>query len=71
MRISERGQITIPKNLRQKYGLTKDMEVEITPTDGGLLIRKRTQARHPVDDLVGILEKPSSADQYIDEIRGV
>ena len=70
MRISERGQITIPKALRQKYGLTKDMEVEITPTDAGLLIRKRTQGRHPVDEVIGILDKPSSTDQYIDENRG-
>ena len=70
MRISERGQITIPKKLRQEYGLTKDMEVEITPTDAGLLVRKRTQGRHPVDDLIGILGKPSSTNQYLHEIRG-
>ena len=70
MRISKRGQITIPKKLRQEYGLTKDMEVEITPTDNGLLIRKRSQGRHPVDELIGILKKPSNTDQYINEIRG-
>jgi bifunctional DNA-binding transcriptional regulator/antitoxin component of YhaV-PrlF toxin-antitoxin module len=70
MRISERGQITIPKKLRQKYGFTKDMEVEIEPIDSGLLIRKRNRGRHPVDDLVGVLNKPSSTDQYIDQIRG-
>ncbi len=70
MRISERGQITIPKNLRQKYGLTKDMEVEITATDAGLLIRKRTQGRHPVNELIGILDKQSSTDKYLNEIRG-
>jgi AbrB family looped-hinge helix DNA binding protein len=70
MHISERGQITIPKKLRQKYGLTKNMEVEITPTDDGLLIRKRTRGRHPVDNLTGILEKQSSTDQYLKEVRG-
>ena len=41
MRISERGQITIPKYLRDRFGMNRDVEVEITPTDGGLLIRKR------------------------------
>jgi AbrB family looped-hinge helix DNA binding protein len=70
MRISERGQITIPKNLRQRYGLTKDMEVEITPTDEGLLIRKRTQGTHPVDAVIGILRNPSGTDEYLSEIRG-
>ena len=70
MRISERGQITIPKTLRQRYGLTKNMEIEVTPTEEGLLIRKRTKRRHPVDELVGILSKPSSSDRYLNEIRG-
>ena len=71
MHISDRGQITIPKKLRQRYGLTKNTEVEINPTDDGLLIRKRTQSRHPVDRLIGILDKPSNTDQYLTEIRGV
>lgn len=70
MKVSERGQITIPKKLRQRYGLTKDMEVDITPTEDGLLIRKRTQGRHPVDKLIGILSRPSSTDEYLDQLRG-
>ena len=70
MKISERGQITIPKALRQKYGLTKNMEVEITAIDAGLLIRKRTRARHPVDEMVGILGNESITDDYIEGIRG-
>jgi len=70
MKISERGQITIPKGLRRRYGLSKDTEVEITPTEAGLMIRKKTSSRHPVDELIGILKQPSSADDYIEEIRG-
>ena len=41
MMISERGQITIPKALRDRSGLNHNVEVEITPTDEGLLIRQR------------------------------
>ena len=41
MRISEGGRITIPKPLRDRYGMNRNVEVEITPTDEGLLIRKR------------------------------
>ena len=40
MRVSERGQITIPKRLRDQFGMQHNVEVEITPTDDGLLIRK-------------------------------
>ena len=46
MRVSERGQITIPKPLRDRFGMNPNVEVEITPTEEGLLIQKRTSARH-------------------------
>ena len=32
MRISEQGQITIPKHLRERFGMDPNVEVEITPT---------------------------------------
>ena len=75
MRISERGQITIPKALRNRFGLHHNVEVEISPTDRGLLIRKRTTAEHPVDRVYGILGRDAlgegvSIDDYIEEIRG-
>ena len=70
MRISERGQITIPKWLRDRFGMYKDVEVEITPTEYGLLIQKRTAAKHPVERVSGILDGIGDVDQYIEEIRG-
>ncbi|MCY3762144.1 MAG: AbrB/MazE/SpoVT family DNA-binding domain-containing protein [Gemmatimonadetes bacterium] len=70
MRISERGQITIPKRLRDRFGMNPDVEVEITPTEHGLLIQKRTAARHPVERVYAILGSGESTDDYIEEIRG-
>lgn len=76
MRITERGQITIPKPLRERYGLTRDVEVEVTPTDDGLLIRKQAAGEHPVYKIAGILDGieqpgiPTDVDEYIEEIRG-
>ena len=75
MRISKRGQITIPKHLRERVGMNHNVEVEITPTERGLLIKKRTTAEHPVDRVYGILGKDAlgegvSVDDYIEEIRG-
>lgn len=71
MRVSKRGQITIPKPLRDRYGLHPGVEVEVIPTDNGLLIRKDTAAQHPVDRLSGILDgSGSDVDEYIEEIRG-
>ena len=47
MRVSQRGQITIPKPLREQFGLEPDVEVELTPTEDGLLIRKCGEGIEP------------------------
>ena len=70
MRISERGQITIPKALRDRFGMRADVEVEVIPTENGLLIQKRTAAKHPVERVYGILGGGEDIDAYIEEIRG-
>lgn len=77
MRVSERGQITIPKRLRDRFGMRHNVEVEIVPAEGGLLIRKRSAAGHPVDGVYAILaggrdagDLPDGTDDYLDELRG-
>ena len=75
MRISKQGRITIPKHLRERFGLHRNVEVETSPTEHGLLLKKRATAPHPVDRVAGILDAPAlgdgvSVDDYIEEIRG-
>lgn len=70
MRISQRGQITIPKPLRDRFGMNHNVEVEIVPAKTGLLIRKRSAAGHPVDRVYGILEDDGDTDRYMKRIRG-
>jgi len=70
MKISERGQITIPKSLRNKLGLLKSVEIDVIPVKEGLLIQKRSRGKHPVDEVMGILKRPSNTDRYIEEVRG-
>ena len=69
MRISERGQITIPKSLRDRYGMNHNVEIEITATEHGLLVQKRTTGKHPVERVYGILGGNGNTDEYIEEIR--
>ena len=72
MRIGERGQVTIPKRLRDEYGLQKDVEVEFIPEKGGIRIQKQTGGMHPVDRIRGIakLRHADTVDDYIEELRG-
>ena len=70
MRISKRGQITIPKTLRDRFGMKPNVDVVITPTQDGLLVQKRTATKHPVDRIYGILAGVGRTRDYVDEIRG-
>ena len=70
MKISERGQIAIPKPLRNKLGLLKSVEIDVIPVKDGLLIQKCSRGKHPVDEVMGILKRPSNTDRYIEEVRG-
>ena len=45
MKISERGQITIPQPLRDRYGLLPDTEVEFIEREGGLMLMKSPDNR--------------------------
>ena len=70
MKVSERGQVTIPKQLRDRYGLHPEVEIEIVADEDGIRVRKRTGAAHPVREVFGILNRPAGVDAYIEEIRG-
>ncbi len=50
--------------------MNPNVEVEITPTKNGLLIRKRTSAIHSVDRIYGIVAWDGCADKYFNGIRG-
>lgn len=42
-RVTEKGQATIPKNLREKYDLEPGDEVVWMDTDEGIVVKKRTR----------------------------
>ena len=45
MRIGDRGQVTIPQALREKYGFMANTEVEFIPDQNGLLLVARPASR--------------------------
>lgn len=72
VKIGQRGQVIIPKRLREEYGLEKDTEVEFVRRKEGVCIRKRRRRAHPVDSVYGIvkLQGANSVDEYIEAARG-
>lgn len=67
--VSEKGQITIPKRVRDSLGVRAGDVLELKEVDGSFVATKITQGR-TFRSLVGLLNNPSSSDEFLDEIRG-
>ena len=70
MKIMEKGQVTIPKKYRERYGFTRTTELDFVPTAEGLLLVKKASRQSPLRQVYGILKKPGSTDELLEEIRG-
>lgn len=71
MKVGERGQITIPKQIRERHGLGPSTEVEIVEEDGKLVLRKRMPDECPIDRFVGVLRREGErTDDWIEDLRG-
>ncbi len=70
MRISERGQVTIPKDIRDRFGLTPDSEVEFVVREGRIeLIRRQGRRRSRIDDVYGRKSLERSTDELMKLLR--
>ena len=68
-RLTAKGQVTIPKPLRESLGLEPGHELEFEEREGTLLVRRRTPV-DPLHDLVGLVTERIDIDAYLDETRG-
>lgn len=68
--VSEKGQITIPKRLRDRLGLRPGTVLDFDEADGRLVGRKLVAIDH-LDDLVGILPPiEGGTDAFTRDLRG-
>ncbi|HEV2416695.1 MAG TPA: AbrB/MazE/SpoVT family DNA-binding domain-containing protein [Terriglobia bacterium] len=67
--VSEKGQITIPKPLRERLGLRKGQVLDVREDKGKLVLAKRIR-RDAIDELYGSLKLGRRTDDIIDELRG-
>jgi antitoxin PrlF len=67
--VSEKGQVTIPKSLRDRLGI-RPGEVLDFEEEGGRLVARKADVRDPVDAVYGTLELPAPTDRLLDELRG-
>ena len=67
--VSEKGQVTIPKGLRDRLGLRAGSVLEFEEEQGRLVATKAT-TQDSLDALYGILALGRSTDELIDSLRG-
>ena len=75
MRIGERGQVTIPKDIRDRFGLTPNSEVEFHVENGAIILRKAPR-RLELDKWRGHCKSSfdelgyASVDEFVEDVRG-
>lgn len=66
--VSERGQITIPKAVRERLGIRPGQVLEVREQDGAVVAYKSATV-DPLEAVTGIIETDRSTDDLIEEIR--
>jgi AbrB family looped-hinge helix DNA binding protein len=78
MKIGERGQVTIPKDIRERFGLSTDTEVEFRIVKGAIMLAKTPKKldlrkwKGRCKDSFAELGYTGrrAVDQFIDDVRG-
>ncbi len=67
--VSEKGQVTIPKALRDSLGIMPGQELDFEEL-GGALIARCVRPTDPMDALLGLLPETLDVDAFLSETRG-
>jgi AbrB family looped-hinge helix DNA binding protein len=68
--VSEKGQVTIPKQLRDQLGIGPGVVLEFRE-DAGTLVASKVSGEDAVASVYGILDVGRPVDELVDELRGV
>jgi AbrB family looped-hinge helix DNA binding protein len=67
--VAERGQVTIPKPLRQRMGITPQTVLDFHE-ENGRLIAVKASGRDPVSRITGCLKLNKTANALVEMLRG-
>lgn len=65
----ERGQVTIPKDIRERLGIRPGTVLDIH-AEGGRLVAEKVAARDPVEAVMGCVKLGRTTDATIAILRG-
>jgi AbrB family looped-hinge helix DNA binding protein len=68
-RVTEKGQVTIPKDIREKLGIKPGSSVRFRVLEGKCVVEKEIK-ENKIDKWVGYLKSKKRTDELIEELRG-
>jgi antitoxin PrlF len=68
--VTEKGQVTIPKPIRDRLGIRPGEVLEFGEHPDGGVVARKVAMRSPVDELYGVLQVPAGTDELIESLRG-
>ena len=67
--VTKKGQVTIPKNIRERAGIKPGDDLEFKLVDGELKVEKKVE-ENPFSEWKGSLDTDKSTDEIMGELRG-
>ncbi|HSE83382.1 MAG TPA: AbrB/MazE/SpoVT family DNA-binding domain-containing protein [Thermodesulfobacteriota bacterium] len=67
--VTQKGQVTIPKDIREKLGIKPGSSVRFKVIEGKCVVEKEVK-ENKIDKWVGYLKGKKRTDELIEELRG-
>lgn len=68
-KVSEKGQVTIPKTIRERLGIRPGQVLDFS-AEGGRLVATKAVPEDPIEAVYGILRLGRSTDEVVRSLRG-
>ncbi|MGA2640533.1 MAG: AbrB/MazE/SpoVT family DNA-binding domain-containing protein [Spirochaetia bacterium] len=65
MKVTSKGQVTIPQELRRKFRIDSHAEVDFVEEDGKIVVKVVKRSESPIRKLVGLGDVRMSTDEIL------
>ena len=70
MRVTIKGQVTIPRRIRERLGVRAGTEVRFREMNHRIILEKIGEKKTPFQELYGLLGTPRKTDPLMRQLRG-
>ncbi|XGI83674.1 AbrB/MazE/SpoVT family DNA-binding domain-containing protein [Halorutilales archaeon Cl-col2-1] len=67
-KVTSKGQVTIPKEIREELGIEAGDEIKFEETDGGVLLKKQAD-ENPFEKYQGMSDSGETVEDWMEKFR--